>query len=93
MRCIYLICVSRLKNGKRGVTITTKSRLFQLWDEMPNFPKMTELKWVVSTDPYFNRFPRCTSAKIYPVPADELEEHLKDAKELIRSGNSIRIKK
>lgn len=89
----HLICVSRLKNGKRGVTITTKSRLFQLWDEMPNFPKMAELKWVVSTDPYFNRFPRCTSAKIYPVPADELEEHLKDAKELIRSGNSIRIKK
>ena len=89
----HLICVSRLRNGKRGVTVATKTRLFQLWDEMPTFPKMAEFKWVVSTDPFFNRFPRCTSAKIYPVPSEELDEHLKDAKELIRSGNSIRIKK
>ncbi len=89
----HLICVSRLRNGKRGVTVATKTRLFQLWDEMPNFPKMADFKWVVSSDPFFNRFPRCTSAKIYPVPSEELDEHLKDAKELIRSGNSIRIKK
>jgi hypothetical protein len=54
----HIICVSRLKTGKRGVTIATKSRLFELWDAMPNFPKMAELKWVVSTDPYFNRFPK-----------------------------------
>jgi len=89
----HLICVSRLRNGKRGVTVVTKSRLFQLWDEMPKFPNMAELKWVVSQDPFFNRFPRATSPKIYPVPSEELEEHLKGAQELIRSGNSIRIKK
>jgi predicted SprT family Zn-dependent metalloprotease len=89
----HLICVSRLRNGKRGVTVATKSRLFQLWDDMANFPNMAEVKWVVSTDPYFNRFPRCTSAKIYPVPSEELAEHLKDSKELVRTGNNIRIKK
>jgi hypothetical protein len=50
--------MSRLKTGKRCVTVATKSRLFELWDAMPNFPKMAELKWVVSTDPYFNRFPK-----------------------------------
>ena len=89
----HIICVSRLRNGKRGVTVVTKSRLFQLWEEMPNFPNMAELRWVVSLDPYFNRFPRATVAKVYPVPSEELEEHLKDAQELVRSGNSIRIKK
>lgn len=89
----HLICVSRLRNGQRGVTIATKTSLFRLWDEMPKFPNMAELKWVVSTDPYFNRFRRSTTPGIYRVPADELEEHLKDAKELVRQGNSIRIKK
>ena len=89
----HIICVSRLKTGKRGVTITTKSRLFELWDAMPNFPKMAELRWVVSTDPYFNRFPKATKPGVYFVPSEELEPHLKDAKELIKQGNSIRIKK
>lgn len=88
----HLVCVSRLRNGKRGVTIATKSSLFKLWDAMPTFPNMAELHWYVSTDPFFNRFPRAASPKIYPVPSEELEEHLKDAKELVRTGNNIRVK-
>ena len=54
---------------------------------------MAELKWVVSTDLYFNRFPKATKPGVYFVPSEELEPHLKDAKELIKQGNSIRIKK
>ncbi|MBE6339834.1 MAG: hypothetical protein E7069_03715 [Bacteroidales bacterium] len=88
----HLICVSRLRTGKRGVTVATKSCLFKLWDEMPSFPNMAELKWVVSTDPFFNRFPRANTPKIYFVPSEELEAHLKDAKELVRTGNNIKIK-
>ena len=53
---------------------------------------MAELRWVVSTDPYFNRFPKATKPGVYFVPSGELEPHLKDAKELIKQGNSIRIK-
>ena len=89
----HIICVSRLKNGRRGVTIATKSRLFELWDAMPKIPNMAELKWVVSTDPFFNRFSKTSKPGIYFVPSEELEEHLKDAKELVKQGNSIRIKK
>ena len=89
----HIICVSRLKNGKRGVTVVTKSRLFDLWDAMPNIPNMAELKWVLSTDPYFNRFTKTTKLGICFVPSEELEEHLKDAKELVKQGNSIRVKR
>lgn len=89
----HLICVSRLRNGRRGITIATKSRLFQLWDEISNFPHIAEWRWVVTTDPFFNRFPRASSLKIYPVNTDELEAHLKDAKEMVRRDNSIMIKK
>lgn len=88
----HLICAVRLRNGQRGVTITTKSRLFQMWDQMATMPGVDELKWVVSTDPYFNRFPRCTTPKFFRIPQSELEEHLKDARELVRTGNNIRIK-
>ena len=89
----HIVCISRLRTGQRGVTVATKTRLFELWDAMPNIPNMAEYKWFVSTDPYFNRFPKTAKAGICFVPSNELEEHLKDAKELIKQGNSIRIKR
>lgn len=89
----HIICVSRLKTGRRGVTVATKSRLFELWDAIPNIPQMAEWKWFLSTDSYFNRFPKTTKSGIIFVPSEELEEHLKDAKELVKQGNSIRIKR
>lgn len=89
----HLICVVRLRTNQMGICIASKSRLFQLWDEMPNFPKAAECNWYVSTDPFFNRFPRATSAKLYPITRTELEEHSKDFKPLVRSGNNIRVKK
>jgi len=89
----HIICVSRLRTGRRGVTIATKSRLYELWDAMSNFPNVEECKWVISEDPYFNRFPKATKPGLYFVPSEEIYEHIKDAKELFKQGNSIRIKK
>lgn len=89
----HLICVVRLKTNQMGICIANKSRLFQLWDEMPNFPKAVECNWYVSTDPFFNRFPRSSSAKLYPISVEELEAHNKDFQPLVRTGNNIRIAK
>ena len=89
----HIICVSRMRNNQRGVTIATKSSLFKLWDEIPKFPNVVECSWYVTTDPFFNRFPRAASVKIYPIPAPDLEEHLSSAQPLVKTGNSIRIKK
>jgi len=89
----HLICVIRFKTNEMGITIANRSRIFQLWDELPKIPKVAECNWYVSTDPYFNRFPRASSLKVYPVSRDEIEEHLKDAKKLVRTGNNIKIAK
>lgn len=85
----HLICVSQLNNGHKGITIAAKTRLFDLWDELPRISIVKECKWYVSTDPYFNRFRRTLTAKIYRIPQDELEEHIANARELIRQGNRI----
>lgn len=89
----HLVCVTRLRNGKQGVTIATRSSLFRLWDEMAKMPDAAEQKWVTTTDPFFNRIPRAVTPKVYLIPADELEEHLQDAQELVRRGNNIMVKK
>lgn len=85
----HLICVSRLRDGRCGVTVAAKTRLFRLWNSMPLFPGLVECRWFVSADPFFNRFPRALTPKIYPLPAEELEAHLSDAVELVRTGNVI----
>ena len=89
----HLVCVIRLKSGKTGITIAARTRLFQLWDQLPSIPEIAECKWYVSTDPYFNRFPRAISLKVYPIPSDEINAHLSGAQPLERHGNTIRVKK
>lgn len=87
----HLICVVRLRGNRMGITVSTRSKLFYLWDEIPKFEKVEEWHWYSSTDPFFNRYPRASTVKIYSITREDLEEHLKGAKELVRHGNLIRV--
>ena len=90
----HWFCVLKFRNGQYGITVSTKSRLFQLWDDFAQMSSVTSAKWYTTLDPYFNRYPRSTSAKCFVVTDyEELEIHLADAKELERVGNVIRVKK
>lgn len=89
----HLICISRMRGNQLGITIANKSRLFMLWDELPKMPKVVECNWYVSTDPFFNRYPRASSLKIYRISRDELELHNDDFKKLVRNGDNISIEK
>lgn len=88
-RRAHLICVSTFRSGERGITIAAKSRVFRLWDVMPRFPEVTATEWVLSYDPYFNRYPRALTPKIYRIDQEILSAHLKDAQRLIRQGSRI----
>ncbi len=92
-RRTHLICVSTFDTGEQGITIAAKSRLFSLWDLMPHFPKVMETVWFLSYDPFFNRFPRALTPKIYRIEEKTLKEHLKDAKPLIRQSGKVMVAK
>lgn len=89
----HLICISRMRGNQLGITIANKSRLFMLWEGLPKLPKVVECNWYVSTDPFFNRYPRASSLKIYRISKDELESHKGDFKKLVRNGDTISIEK
>ena len=89
----HLVCVSRLRDGRHGIMIAARSRLYQLWDAMSLFREVSEWKWVITKDPFFNRYRRALTPKIYPIRAEELDKHLKDALQLERTGNQIRVKR
>lgn len=85
----HLLCVVRLDNGQTGITLAVKSRLFQLWNELPRCSGVVQCRWYSSLDPFFNRYPRSLSPKVYPITPAELNDHLRDAIPLVREGNTI----
>jgi predicted SprT family Zn-dependent metalloprotease len=89
----HIICVVRFKTNRMGVTVASKANLFRLWDDLTQADKISECNWYVTKDPYFNRFPRVNTAKVYSVTLDEITEHLNGAQKLIRVGNNIKIVK
>jgi hypothetical protein len=87
----HLVCVSTLASGERGITIAAKSRLLLLWDQIPRIPEIVSQTWYVSYDPYFNRFPRALTPKVYRISPSDLDLHLKAARPLVRQGRKIFI--
>lgn len=86
----HLICTSRFADGRTGITIAARTRVFMLWNEIPKFPGVVECKWYSSLNPYFNRFRRSQTVKIYLVDREELERQLADALPLVKEGGTIK---
>lgn len=89
----HLLCVIKLDNGNTGLLVASHTRLFQLWDALYRARGLTEWTWYMSYNPFFNRFSRSQSLKIYHVEEDTLKQNLEDARELIREGDTITVKK
>ncbi len=89
---LSVLCVSTLPDGRRGVTVCARTRIFHIYDLLPRYYGVKQMEWYLSDDAFFNRFPNSLTPKIYIVSFDELAEHLKTAHALECDGNSIRIK-
>lgn len=75
----HLVCVSSFADGRVGITIAAQTRVVMLCREIPKFPGVAECKWYSSMNPFFNRFRRSLTVKIYLLDRDELEKQLADA--------------
>jgi len=89
----HLICVSTFDTDEKGITVAARSRVFRLWDYMATFPQLKQSEWYLSYDPFFNRYPRALTPKIYRISSDELAEHLKNATPLMRQGGKLYLKR
>lgn len=85
----HIICVSELNDGTTGITLPTRTTIFRLWDLMPTISSVVRTRWYLSNDPYFNKFPRSRTIKIYRIPADELTGHLDEVNRLQRVGSKL----
>lgn len=78
----HIICVTEFSATRHGITVCSESKVRQIKADLPKRYRYLSARWYTSTDPYFNRYPRSISAKIYSITEEMLALHLKDAEEL-----------
>lgn len=86
----HYVCLAKFSDGRLGVAPVAKTRIFELWNTFQSFPDVVNVKWIGVIDPWFNRFPRVMTPKLYLANKEELERHLKGGVLLEREGSVVR---
>lgn len=78
----HYFCVSQLADGRTALTVAASTYISRIRRAFRWSPTVRSQAWYHSTDPWFNRFPRCRSPKLFPVDPEVLQLHLNDAEPL-----------
>lgn len=87
----HLICIVDFKDGTTGVCFAAQTRLFEFWKKIPKSVGVKQCTWYISTNPYFNRYSRSITPKVYRIPDTELKYQMRDARRLVKEGNTIHV--
>ena len=85
----HYLCVSTLSDGNMGITVCASTKIFELYRKLPKYYRISKMEWYGSLDPFFNRFPRANTPKIYKITKEELSVHLKDSVALSCDGHVL----
>jgi len=86
----HYICLTRLLDDSIGVTVCAQTKIFELYRSIPKMCRIKQMSWYGSMDPFFNRYPRSKTPKVYKISQQEVEEHLSGAQKMICDGRSLR---
>ena len=78
----HWLCVSQLADGRTAVTVAAQPCISRIRRAFRWSPTIRSSAWYHSTDPWFNRYPRCRTPKIFPVDPAVLQPHLDGAEPL-----------
>lgn len=83
------VCITVFKDGFRGVTVAASTKVLELDRFFSKCPDIGSVSWYITQDPYFERFPRSRTPKVYKADPEELAEHLNTAAVLRREGRRL----
>ena len=78
----HYLCVSQLADGRTAVTVAARTRIRSIQRQFRWSPTVRSSAWYHSRDPWFNRFPRCRTPKLFPIDPAALQLHLDSAEPL-----------
>ena len=89
----HVVCVTRLNDGKRFVTVCARTRVIDIYNVFNRSPQVSEMQWFYTTDPFFNRYPNSLTPKVYKIADKDLDKHIKSAIPLECDGRRMLRKK
>ena len=78
----HYFCVSKLADGRTAITVAASTCVSRIRRAFRWSSTIRSQAWYSSTDPWFNRFPRCRTPKLFPVDPATLQTHLENAEAL-----------
>lgn len=75
-------CISTFRDGKTGITVFSPSKEQWMRRNLPRCFDIVEMDWYTSEDPFFGRFPRSRTPKIYKISPGELSCHMDGAQKV-----------
>lgn len=87
------VCVALMSDGRVGITVAARSRVFSIWRAFERSSSVKRARWFLSDDPFFASIPKAIRPKVYFLPAEKVEVHLAGAKPLERRGGIVSVAK
>ena len=79
---LHSIFVSTFPDGERGVTVCSATMAQRIRFGLRNSYALKSIRWYVSDDVFFNRYPHSRLPRIYMISSEELDAHLVSAIEI-----------
>ena len=75
----HYFCISTFVDGNIGITVSASTKVFELNRSLPRCYDLAGMEWYRSCDPFFDRFPRSRTPKIYRITRWDLDLHMEGA--------------
>lgn len=69
----HVVCVSRMASGEYGITVCSRVCAPKIRRDLPRYYRPADMRWYVTNNPFFNKYPHSRSAKIYKITEEELQ--------------------
>lgn len=89
----HYILVTYWRDGRRYVTLTARTRIFEMHEFFSRHPEVERLEWYFSVCPCWDIYPRSRSYKLYSTDGVEFDGWLEEAQECECDGKIFRPKK
>ena len=77
---VHIGSLVRLQGGQTCAAFSPNGKMIELDMLIRSRYNVAEMKWFLSRNAYFNRFPRSTAGRLYKIDHDEFARNLADAK-------------
>lgn len=75
----HIVAVITMCNSKTGIMVCAKTRVKAIYRQLTTTPMISEVKWYVSENDFFDQYPRSRNAKIFYLSEVGIKDALTDA--------------